>query len=265
VFEAICYSCIGKRDNHEDNFYFDGRYLSEFEQNNMVDNRVISLQNNEYSHLKIFAICDGMGGQNGGEVASRICVENIANNYGKLAKCENIETIVNILQGEIDKINHYIYEASLNDIKLRGMGTTLVMVVIFREKFAVLNIGDSRAYWYNGNTLIQLTEDHTEGQRLLDLGLLTVEEVSVFRDRKKLSKYLGYCPAGYVLSADEFFPKMDTGIIMLCSDGVTDFLTDIEIKNIFENTNDLSHIGALMISKATANRNADNATVILLK
>lgn len=265
MFEAICYSCIGKRDNHEDNFYFDGRYLNGFEQNNMVDNKLIVLKSNKYSHLKIFAICDGMGGHNGGEVASRICVENIANNYGRLVKCEDIETIVDILQEEINKINHCIYEASLNDIKLRGMGTTLIMIVVFKGKFAILNIGDSRAYWYNGNTLMQLTKDHTEGQRLLDLGLLTVEEVSVFRDRKKLSKYLGYCPVGYVLSADEFFPEIDTGIIMLCSDGVTDFMTDVEIKNIFENTNDLSRIGELMISKAAANRNADNTTVILFK
>ncbi|MGN0422614.1 MAG: PP2C family protein-serine/threonine phosphatase, partial [Lachnospiraceae bacterium] len=128
----------------------------------------------------------------------------------------------------------------------------------------VLNIGDSRAYHFNNEALIQITKDHTEGQRMLDLGLLTRKELSGFPARKNLNRYIGYGQSGYVLRADEYYPVLEDGIILLCSDGISDFLSDTRISEILCSENNLEIAGKQLINEAVSSHNADNATAILI-
>lgn len=261
---AICLSHIGKRLNHEDNFLINGLYLTPDRQTIMSNNSCYFVVNDTYSKVNLFVISDGMGGHNAGEVASLICVKKLAETERKLQKCSNIKEAVAFLQSSIAEINSIVSEESYRNEKLKGMGATLVIFIIFEKNYAVLNIGDSRAYYFNKNSLIQITKDHTEGQRILDLGLLSRKELIDFPARKNLNRYIGYNQNGYVLQAEEYYPILRDGMILLCSDGISDFLQDNQILKILCSTNDLEKAGKLLINTAVSSYNADNATIILI-
>lgn len=261
---AICLSHIGKRINHEDNFLINGLYLTPNRQKIMSNKSCCYVIDDNLSRVNLFAISDGMGGHNAGEVASLICVKKLAEAERKLQKCSNIKEAVAFLQSCIAEINSIVCGESYNDEELKGMGATLVIFVIFDNDYAVLNIGDSRAYYFNKNSLIQITKDHTEGQRILDLGLLTRKELINFPARKYLNRYIGYSQNGYVLRAEEYYPILGDDVILLCSDGLSDFLPDNQIFEILCSTNDLEKAGKLLINTAVSSYNADNATIILI-
>lgn len=261
---AVCFSHIGKRANHEDNFFVDGSYLPSDLQKQMGEHHCFLVNDTSLSRIHLFAVSDGMGGHNAGEVASRICVEKLAVAYEELQKLNSIREAVFYLQATITEINHAVCDMSCRQPKLKGMGATLVLLVVCGKEYAVLNIGDSRAYFFGNNTITQITKDHTEGQRMLDLGLLTRKELSGFPARKNLNRYIGFNQNGYVLQADEYFPVLNNGVLILCSDGISDFISDTQIEKILSSGNKLEFIGKQLINEAVAAPNSDNATIILV-
>ena len=266
---AVCFSHIGKRPNHEDNFLVNGFYLTPDSQKQMSDNRCCFASEPALSRVRLFAVSDGMGGHNAGEVASRICVEKLALAQKELQQYNSLKEAVAYLQTAITEINNTVCNLSRKQNELKGMGATcalpiFVLFVVCGMEYAVLNIGDSRAYHFNNEALIQITKDHTEGQRMLDLGLLTRKELSGFPARKNLNRYIGYGQNGYVLRADEYYPFLEDGIILLCSDGISDFLSDTRISEILCSENNLELAGKQLINEAVSSHNADNATAILI-
>lgn len=263
---AFCFTHIGKRLYHEDNFLFDGKYLETDEQNHLSNRQLFCITTTRFHRVNYFAISDGMGGHNAGEVASRICVEKLAGLKNLIQNCSNIKEAVTLFQLAIAEINAAVCEMSRSHTELKGMGATLVLFVVCGTENAVLNIGDSRAYYFNFNddTLTQITKDNTEGQRMLDLGLLTRKELVGFPARKNLNRYIGYGQSGFVLQADEYYPVLGNGILTLCSDGISDSLSDNEISEILRSTNDLESAGKRLIEEAVAAHDADNATAILI-
>lgn len=265
ILKSICLAHVGKRDKYEDNFLIAGQQIDSNALNMLVQNKIFSLSSRINSKVSFFAISDGMGGHNGGDVASCICVEKLAE-IEKIAKTLlSLKDIVKLVQSSIDSINKNICNIGHTHIELNGMGTTLVLFITYGSEYTILNIGDSRAYYFYGNTLTQLTKDHTEGQRLLDLGLLSRKEIMRFPARKHLNRYIGYDKQGFILQADEYYPTLHGGIILLCSDGITDTLTNEQISKIFLSEKDINIIGKMLIEQAVAHPNADNATAILVK
>ena len=263
-FRAVCYSHIGKRQNQEDNFLFDGISLTLDNQKQRSEQPIVFSSKNTMERVKLFAISDGMGGHNAGEVASRICVEKLAEIEPLLQNYHSMKDIVAFLQFKIAEINRTVYEMSCRYEAYKGMGATLVLCVLYGMECVVLNVGDSRAYYFDGSTLMQITKDNTEGQRMLDLGLLTRKELLHFPARKHLNRYIGYAPTGFILQADEYYPQIKDGTILLCSDGISDFLSDKQIVQILQSELDLEKVGMLLIKEAILSTSADNATMILL-
>lgn len=261
---AICFSHIGKRINHEDNFLVNGFYLTPDSQKQMSDNRCCFASEPALSKVRLFAVSDGMGGHNAGEIASRICVEKLAVAHNGLQQYNSLKEAVAYLQTVIIEINNTVCDLSRKQNELKGMGATLVLFVVCGADYAILNIGDSRAYHFNNDALTQITKDHTEGQRMLNLGLLTRKELSGFPARKNLNRYIGYGQNGYVLQADEYYPILDNGVMLLCSDGMSDYLPDSRISEILHSANNLESAGKQLINEAVASHNADNATVMLI-
>lgn len=261
---AVCFSHIGKRLNHEDNFFLDGSYLPSDIQKQMGKHHYYFASSTASSRVQLFAVSDGMGGHNAGEIASRICVEKLAVAYKELQKSNSMKEAVAYLQTTIAQINNTVCDMSRKHPELKGMGATLILFVVCEKECAVLNVGDSRAYSFYNNTMVQITKDHTEGQRILDLGLLTKKELSSFPARKNLNRYVGYEKSGYVLQADEYYPILENGVMLLCSDGISDFLSDAKIAEILSVESTLEAIGMQLINNATASLNADNATVMLI-
>lgn len=264
TYSAICFSHIGNRINHEDNFLINATYLTSETQKQMSDKRCYFLSDHTTSNVRLYAVSDGMGGHSAGEVASRICVEKLSTALTKLQLCSSIRDIVAYLQVMIAEINEIVCDLSYRYDDLKGMGATLVLFVLCEKECAILNIGDSRAYHFADNKLIQITKDNTEGQRMLDLGLLTRKELSSFPARKNLNRYIGFNQSGYVLQADEYYPAVDDGILILCSDGISDFVSDTRIAEILDMEKNLDVAGKKIIDEAVAAPNADNATVILI-
>lgn len=262
--KPICYSHIGKRPNHEDNFLINSFYLTSDLQKQMLDNRYCFVSESVPSQVRLFAISDGMGGHNAGEVASLICVEKLSLAQNELQHSTSLDEAVAYLQTVIVEINNTVCEQSQKSSDLKGMGATLVLLVFYGTNFAVLNIGDSRAYHYSNGSLVQITKDHTEGQRMLDLGLLTRKELPGFPARKNLNRYIGYCQRGYVLQADEYYPTLESGVILLCSDGISDFISDNRVAEILSSESELEIAGKQLIDEAIVSHKADNATVMLI-
>lgn len=241
-----------------------GLYLTSDMQKQMVNNHCYFCRYSIESKVCLFAVSDGMGGHNAGEIASQICVEKLAEAKKELQRYTSIKNAVAYLQTVIIEINNTVCNLSSKYEELKGMGATLVLLLIYGTEYAILNIGDSRAYYFNNHALIQLTKDHTEGQRMLDLGLLTRKELSSFPARKNLNRYIGRDQQGYILQADEYYPILQNGVVLLCSDGVSDFISGTKISETLCSENDLEIAGKRLIREAVESQNADNATAIMI-
>lgn len=261
---AICVTQIGGRPNHEDNFLLDGRWLAPDTQAQMTSGQPVCVEAASSRRVQLYAVCDGMGGHQAGETASLICIEQLHAMESHLESCGSLGQAVDVLQAAIAQADKSICAAGSADAGLRGMGTTLVLAVLVDGQCAILHVGDSRAYLFDGEKVNQLTRDHTEGQRMLDLGLLTRRELADFPARKKLIRYVGRQEPGYVLRADVSKADLRQSILLLCSDGISDLLPNDRIAEILCSESSLSDAGMRLVQEAAATPQADNATALLL-
>ena len=220
-------------------------------------------QGNEDSALissNLIAVADGMGGHAGGEVASAIAINTLANLIKVLESNEiDLESKDDLFAGIIDQIDLAILQSAKDDPELSGMGTTLTALNISGSNVGLLHIGDSRCYRYRDKKLEQLSVDHTVMQELLDQGRLTQSEVANHPQRSLLTQALmgdsGITPIlinFQIKSKDRF---------LLCSDGLTNVLSDYEISKIIEANKDKDIANAL-INEVRSKGAPDNITVI---
>ena len=220
-------------------------------------------QGNEDSALissNLIAVADGMGGHAGGEVASAIAINTLANLIKVLESSEiDLESKDDLFVGIIDQIDLAILQSAKDDPELSGMGTTLTALNISGSNVRLLHIGDSRCYRYRDKKLEQLSVDHTVMQELLDQGRLTQSEVANHPQRSLLTQALmgdsGITPIlinFQIKSKDRF---------LLCSDGLTNVLSDYEISKIIEANKDKDIANAL-INEVRSKGAPDNITVI---
>jgi len=220
-------------------------------------------QGNEDSALissNLIAVADGMGGHAGGEVASAIAINTLSNLIKVLESSEiDLESKDDLFVGIIDQIDLAILQSAKDDPELSGMGTTLTALNISGSNVGLLHIGDSRCYRYRDKKLEQLSVDHTVMQELLDQGRLTQSEVANHPQRSLLTQALmgdsGITPIlinFQIKSKDRF---------LLCSDGLTNVLSDYEISKIIEANKDKDIANAL-INEVRSKGAPDNITVI---
>lgn len=264
MFYAISVSNIGMRLTHEDNFLLNGHMIDCKVQQSMPEIKSVQYEAMCQRNVNFIAISDGMGGHKAGEVASRLCVEMLAELEDQVQDYDDLEMVVAEVQEHVDKLNHELCSEGEKNVQLSGMGATLVLFISCGENSTVLNIGDSRAYYFDGKSLCQLTTDHTEGQRMIELGILTRKEVEKFPARKHLNRYLGYNAYGYKLKADVTYLDLTEGTLVLCSDGISDVLSDTMINNILGEKN-IYEAGQILADRASCVKNADNATIILIQ
>jgi serine/threonine protein phosphatase PrpC len=208
----------------------------------------------------LIAVADGMGGHAGGEVASAIAINALAQLLPVITDPEiDIDSSDDLFLNITHEIDSQILDISKQNPELAGMGTTLTALNISRDNVELLHIGDSRCYRYRDNKLEQLSYDHTVMQELLDQGRLTPEEVFDHPQRSLLTQALmgdsGLDPilVSYEIKADDKF--------LLCSDGLTNLLSDYEITKIIESKTDNDLIAAL-IAEVKAKGAPDNITII---
>ena len=208
----------------------------------------------------LIAVADGMGGHAGGEVASAIAINALAQLLPVISDPEiDTDSREDLFLNITYEIDSQILEKSKQLPELAGMGTTLTALNISGDNVELLHIGDSRCYRYRDNKLEQLSYDHTVMQELLDQGRLTPEEVFDHPQRSLLTQALmgdsGLDPilVSYEIKADDKF--------LLCSDGLTNLLSDYERGKIIDSKTDNDLIAAL-ISEVKAKGAPDNITII---
>ena len=126
--------------------------------------------------LAFTAVCDGMGGANGGDIASKMAVDKINEVMNKLSESMSEEEILQLMNDSVQEANTMIFEKSANDEILRGMGTTVVLAVIKDNVLYVMHAGDSRAYIISDCDIVQISVDHSLVQQMLDSGKITEKE-----------------------------------------------------------------------------------------
>ena len=206
-------------------------------------------------------VCDGMGGANGGDVAStnavKLISEYVKNSYS--AALDNEKT-AQLLKNAVSSANFEIYSLSKNSDELAGMGTTVVAAIVTENHAVICHVGDSRAYLVNEN-IVQLTTDHSVVQTLIESGKLSLSEAKTFPDKNVITRALGveenvfpdYCVV----------PLKPGDSLLLCTDGLTNYVEATEILNAFNNYS-IDKTADLLIKKANSGGGGDNISVVIV-
>ena len=198
-------------------------------------------------------LADGMGGHAAGEVASQIVVDSVSAdiNKGKLMA----DALVNAHQT--------VLEAVGNAKGRKGMGSTAVALKFDAEKYEIAWVGDSRAYCWDGEQLVQVSQDHSLVQSMVDEGKITAEEAIDHPHRNYLTQSMGMSKKNTMEvghAEGDFYHHYQ---FLLCSDGLTDEVTDAEITEIFKLEVSEQEKADLLIRRAVDNGGSDNVTVVL--
>ena len=232
--------------------------------------RGLRRQNNEDACFilpsdRVYVIADGVGGGNAGEIASRTAVSQIAGYVDRtpIEPTDDKYKIANYFKVCLDKVNHHIYEMASRHDANHGMATTIVVVYTDKGKAYISNVGDSRAYLFREGQLTQLTEDHTYVNTLVKAGILTPEEAAHDERKNVITRALGAEPD---VNPDFFqVDIMKDDIILMCTDGLYDELTEEEIIDVLDEGLNMSATSAELVMRANLNGGHDNITVISLR
>lgn len=216
----------------------------------------------QISNNMAFAIvCDGMGGQAGGEIASNKAIEFISNNLkSNLKEGMKNNSVRYLLESSIATANSIIFDISNEAQELKGMGTTIVLAVINNNTLHIAHAGDSRAYLLRANDLHRLTVDHSIVQTLVDHGELTEDQAKVHPNKNIITRALGV-QKDIVADLSEVYLQQDD-ILLLCTDGLSNLVEDDDIKTALND--DISLAPEKLIQIANKAGGNDNITAVVL-
>ncbi len=250
---AVTHAGRIRREN-EDNYDLNGRMTST---GDLKKGSAFVQTMAEPFHL---SVCDGMGGESYGELASGIAVETIAAHAANVY--ESGEDYSFAISNCLDDANSRICA----EINARGkrMGTTLAAIYAVKGKILCTNIGDTRIYHYSKGVLEQISFDHTHAQTIVDAGEAAQDDIGRIPDAKRLTKHLGVFPEETALTPNiSVIDDVDNGdIILLCSDGLTDMLSDDEITAILSTGESSQDVASKLIRSALERGGKDNVTVM---
>lgn len=211
----------------------------------------------ENEFYKLYIVADGMGGHNAGEVASDMAVKNVI----KFVK-ENIYKFQeDILEKAIKEVNSSIYEYSMSDKKLKGMGTTITSCLCYNDMVIVANVGDSSCFGVKDDKIYKLTKDHSLVQQLLDAGSISEDEAMNHPNKNIITRAVG---TSKDVEVDIFkFKAKEYDRYLLCSDGLTNEVTIDEMNNILEREKNNKLACEYLVEEANKNGGRDNITVML--
>ncbi len=200
----------------------------------------------------LWVVADGMGGYEGGEIASQLAVSHITH-------------VVNQGLSLIEAIKQAHDEICQRATTLKGkkgMATTVVAAKIVKTRFEIAWVGDSRAYLFEKGQLTQLTHDHSFIQTLIDSGDINVQQAKIHPQRNLISQALG---GNTPLKIDTITGNINEGILLLCSDGLSSELNDDEITATLNTPNTLSWKANKLVQSVLAREASDNITVLLIQ
>jgi serine/threonine protein phosphatase PrpC len=206
----------------------------------------------------LFAVADGVGGHQAGEVAAQTSVEALAKAFTE----RTTEGLVSAIQ----EANKAVWRLAQSHAEKRGMGTTLTVLALVQEEgedqLAVANVGDSRAYLFQRNELVQVSEDHSLVEELVREGQLTPQEAQVHPQRSIITRALGM-ESEIKVDAWNLIPYAGDRIV-LCSDGLTNEVSDDRIASTLRQLSDPKDAANELVRQARAHGGNDNITVVVV-
>lgn len=204
-------------------------------------------------------VCDGMGGANAGNVASEGAVRVIADYVIKsYQSAMGTDSLVSMLKSAVASANMEIYDLSLKNTTLNGMGTTVVAAIIRETVAVVCHIGDSRAYLVT-DELSQITTDHSVVQSLIECGKLTADEARVHPRKNVITRALGV--EEDVMSDCSVIEIKPGNSILICTDGLSNFVEADDILETFKNSKP-QDVVEILVDKANEGGGGDNITAV---
>jgi serine/threonine protein phosphatase PrpC len=208
----------------------------------------------------VFLVADGMGGHAAGEIASQIAASTVEEFMSDRQPDANME---DLLQLAVQYANKRVYETQEQNPECRGMGSTLTVLTFLEDRYYLAQVGDSRAYLFRDNALNQLTQDHSVVWSLFENGILTKDDISRHPQKNLITRSIGTHPEVEVDMLNGAAAEGD--IYLLCSDGLTDVLSDQEILQILKSNNrNPQEIGETLISAANSGGGPDNVTAVVV-
>ena len=242
MIKAYAKSDVGKvRELNEDSFYI----------------------SDSLDEIQLYILADGMGGYNGGEVASKLAIQSAKNyiesNFKQIEKDK--DSIIQLVGSSVEYANMIVYEKSKENDELNGMGTTLDVCLIYNNRVFIGHVGDSRVYRIRKEFMRKLTQDHSYVQKLVKDGTITKEEAVHHPQKNMLMKALG-CNA--FVEPDVMvkgFLKDD--ILIMNSDGLTNLVSQDDMFR--EAKKDIEQAPKELVKLANEKGGYDNITVIVIK
>ncbi len=223
--------------------------------------------------IGLAVLADGMGGHRGGEMASAITVSTILDVVSSRLKSiksgevdeetgYSLESVM--IHDAVTQANRSVYDASRNNKQYEGMGTTVVTLLFYDNRYTVAHVGDSRLYRYRDGVLEQITRDHSLLQELIDRGFYTPEQAKNSLNKNLVTRAIGIDSKVQVDIQEDV--AMVDDIYLLCSDGVTDMIDDTLIQQVIEqHPDDLDAIAEGLIREANEHGGKDNISALLAK
>ena len=248
---AVGHSNVGtRRKNNEDNFNISGVTV------NSANDKKAFLKKTDSA---VVTLCDGMGGEALGEVASQTAVIDMAQYSKNIVDNFNDDSILDAIFSANDRVCEKMAELK------KYIGTTLVVFALKNKDVIIANVGDSRAYLFRNKELNQLTVDDTEAQRLVNAGEISLTEAMKIPEKHKLTQHLGIPSDEMIIEPHCCHLRIKNGDrVLLCSDGLTDMVTEDEIKNIMVEMQSTEECADKLLQTAIDNGGKDNVTVVML-
>ena len=207
----------------------------------------------------LFIVADGMGGHKAGEYASENTVKTVLEEI----RSKKEEEPVAAIEKAISRTNQVIYRIASEDESKAGMGTTIVVATVFDGHLYVANVGDSRLYVVEEDHLRQVTKDHSVVEELIRRGAIKPSSTNLYPDYKhKITRAVGAEPDVRV----DFFdvPVSDVQQVLMCTDGLTNMLSDEEIESIMLSDEKVKQKAEMLVKRANEKGGKDNITLIAI-
>lgn len=203
----------------------------------------------------LLCVCDGMGGHNKGDLASKLAIDVISNEFRQKNGFVSYVTVRSWISKTMRKVNKVIFDKGQSDPAYKDMGTTVVFALLYHDMVYVVNAGDSRAYFVRKSRLEPLTEDQTYVKYLYHTGKISEEEMETSSQRHILMNAIGTFPS----PSFEIKTYPNNGLsILLCSDGLYNNATEAEIRSVLSTTERLDQKIDTLIGVAKSNGGTDN-------
>jgi len=207
-------------------------------------------------------VCDGMGGANGGYYASSTAVGVFSHGMDISFDGLKSKQVENLLCDVVNSANEAVYKTACAQSELSGMGTTLVAALILGDYAYVAHVGDSRAYVIEDGNVSRVTVDHSVVQQLVDIGQITEEEAKNHPEKNMITRAVGVKSE---VDTDVSAVKLHkNSAVLLCSDGLSNYVDDFELSDIIEN-NPHEEAVEILISLALQRGGSDNITAVIIK